>query len=324
MTAEIVGETGTITLVTGGTGFIGSAVARELTEERESVQVLTRNPFTIPRSRRVAGVYYVKGDVFDPPSLEKAMEGCWAVVNATQFDKAPFENPRKGLTYEHIDGEGTERQVEVAKKAGVKRFIYLSGAGTRDGRSEPWFRAKLRAEKAVKESGMNWTIFRPSWIYGPEDRSLNKFATFARFLPFIPLIGMGTEKIQPIFVDDIARIVAKALSMPVTYGQTYDVGGPQELTMREIARIMLKVQEKRRLILPQPKALMKLVATFLQFLPGPPLTPGGVDFVTMEEKVDNTPLLSTFSISLTPLEEGLKTYMGSLNSTPEENQRDAA
>ncbi|HLG20695.1 MAG TPA: complex I NDUFA9 subunit family protein [Bdellovibrionota bacterium] len=323
--SDVTGEAGTVTLVTGGTGFVGSAVVRRLIEGRNMVQVLTRDPFQVPRNRRVAGAYYLKGDIFDPPSLDEGMKGCWAVINATQFDNAPFENPRRGLTYDRIDGEGTERQVEAAKKAGVKRFIYLSGAGTREGRTETWFRAKLRAEKAVRESGLQWTILRPSWIYGPEDRSLNRFALFARIAPVIPIIGSGREKIQPVYVKDIAEIVARALYLPSTHHQTYDVGGPEAMTMKKIVQTMLRVQGKHRLVLPHPKILMKMIATFLQFLPTPPLTPGGIDFVTMEEQVDNTSLLGAIPLRLTPLEEGLRDYLAQFQgSSPPADQRVAA
>lgn len=298
------------TLVTGGTGFLGSEVVRKLVKARETAIVLTRNPTYVPRSRRVPGAFYVKGDVFDPASLEKAMQGCDAVINATQFDNAPFENPKKGLTYERVDGQGTERQVEAAKKAGVERFIYLSGAGTREGRTEPWFRAKLRAEKAVRESGMNWTIFRPSWIYGPEDRSLNKFVSFARFLPFVPLIGTGKEKVQPVYVDDVAYLIVSALNRKDLNEKVFDVGGPQELTMYEITQTLLRVCGKKRFILPQPKALMKMIALFVQFLPGRLLTPDSIDFVTMEEKVDISALKETFGFEPTSLEDGLQNYLG--------------
>lgn len=297
------------TLVTGGTGFIGTHIVRQLLRSRESVRVLTRNPDSLPPSRRVAGTEFYKGDVFDPTSLGAAMHGCDAVVCAVQFENAPFENPAKGQTYERVDGEGTALQVAAAKQAGVKRFIYISGAGTREGRTEPWFKAKAKAEAAVRESGMDWTIFRPSWVYGSEDRSLNKFAMFSRLSPIVPIIGTGKEKIQPVFVDDVARAVALSLNQAKAYGKVLEMGGPETLTMTQIVQTMLLVSKRKRLVFPQPKALMKFIASVVQYLPGRPLTPGGVDFVTMEEKVDNSVLLETLSLSLTPLQDGLKTYL---------------
>ncbi len=299
------------TLVTGGTGFVGSEIVRYLVRGSESVRVLSRSPKKLLRSQRIPGTEFFQGDVFNPPTLEAALAGSDAMINAVQFENAPFENPRRGLTYERVDGEGTERQVEAAKKAGVKRFIYISGAGTREGRREPWFRAKLRAEKAVQESGLQWTIFRPSWIYGPGDRSLNKFAMFARLGPIVPLIGMGKEKIQPLYIMDMAKAVSLALNNSKTFGKILDIGGPESLSMHDIVATLLKVMGKRRIIFPQPKSMMKFIAAFVQFLPGKLrfLTPGGVDFITMEESVDNSALLQLLKLTLTPLEEGLRSYL---------------
>src|SRR5580765_899266 len=192
------------TLVTGGTGFVGSEITQALRRNFETVRVLSRNPFHIPPSRRTPGTEYVKGDIFDDASLKEAIKGCDTLIIASQFDNAPFEDPSKGLTYMRVDGEGTERQIQAAKEAKVSRVLYMSGAGTMEGRVETWFQAKARAEKAVVESGMQYTIFRPSWIYGPEDKSLNKFAFFARISPIIPVIGTGKEKIWPVYVKDVA------------------------------------------------------------------------------------------------------------------------
>src|SRR5258705_9260461 len=107
------------TLVTGGTGFVGSEIVRRLVRESESVRVLSRDPRSLSRRRRIPGTEFFQGDVFDAASLEAAMQGCDALINAVQFENAPFENRRKGLTYERVDGEGTVHQVEAAKKAGI-------------------------------------------------------------------------------------------------------------------------------------------------------------------------------------------------------------
>jgi uncharacterized protein YbjT (DUF2867 family) len=299
------------TLVTGGTGLVGSAIVKHLVRARETVRVLTRDPVHVDPRRRSAGTEFAQGDIFDEASLLKAMEGSTALVIATQFENAPFERPSKGLTYERVDGEGTERQIGAAKKSGITRVIYISGAGVREGRDEPWFRAKAQAEKAVKESGMQWTIFRPSWIYGPTDRSLNKFRMFARLGPVVPVIGTGKERVQPVYVEDVGLAVRLALNSAQAYGKTFDIGGPQSLSMKEIIQTLLDVLGKKRVILPHPKPLMKAIASLTQCLPlgGLRLTPSGIDFLTMEETVDNTALLETLEIQLTPLKEGLQNYL---------------
>lgn len=292
-----------VVLVTGGSGFIGSHVVKRLLAKGHRVAVLSRHA---NRAQTTPGVEWRQGDVSDPASLRAAMAGVDAVVNAVQFPTAPVEIPGKGYTYMQVDGEGTVRQVEAARAAGVKRFIYLSGAGTREGQTYPWFRAKLVAEKAVRESGIPWTIFRPSWVYGPEDRSLNKFATFARLLPFIPVIGDGQTKVSPVFVGDLAEVVADSVASERAVDRVYEVGGPQELTMDEIIRTMLKVMGRRKPLLHNPAWLMKLATAPLTLLPAPPLSPAAVDFVLMEEPVDTTALLRDFPVKLTPLAEGVR------------------
>lgn len=291
-----------VVMVAGGTGFIGSHIVQKLLARGHRVIVLSRNP---PAAGAPAGVEFRRGDVRDAASLRQAMAGLDTLVATVQFPNHPVENPRRGHTYMAVDGEGTERLVAAAKAAGVQRIVYLSGAGTRPGQTAPWFLAKLRAEQAVRESQIPYTIFRPSWVYGPEDKSLNKFVAFARNLPFIPVIGNGKTRVQPVFVDDLAEAVAASVGTPVAANQTYEIGGPQTLTMDEIILTMLQVMGRRKPLVHHPAWFMKLVTAPLAVLPAPPLSPRAVDFVLMEEPVDNTALLRDFGLSLTPLDQGL-------------------
>jgi nucleoside-diphosphate-sugar epimerase len=287
-------------LVAGGTGFLGSHIVQKLVRRGHRVIVLSRSPRNLP-----AGVEGRPGDVRDQASLDAACRGVDVVVGAVQFPNHPVENPRRGYTYVQIDGEGTRRLVKAAQQNGVKRLIYLSGAGTREGQTAPWFRGKLMAEQAVRESGILFTIIRPSWVYGPEDRSLNKFVTFTRFLPFVPVIGNGQTKVQPVYVEDVAEAVARALEVDQAINQTYEIGGPQELTMDQIIQTMLQAMGKRRPLVHHPAWFMKLATLPMTLLPAPPLSPAAVDFVLMEEPVENEPLLRDLGIRLTPLAEGL-------------------
>ena len=222
-------------LVAGGTGFIGSRVVDELLKRGEHrVVVMTRDPHT---SRRTPGVEYVRGDVGDQASLEAATKDIDVVVHSVQFPNHPVENPRKGWTYEQVDGAGTERMVAAAVKNGVRRFVYLSGAGARPGRPQPWFRAKERAERAVTSSGMEYVILQPSWIYGPDDRSMNKFVAFVRWLPIVPVIGSGKEQVQPVYVEDAGLVAAAAVDEPQATNKVFELGSSPPITMdRSCAR----------------------------------------------------------------------------------------
>lgn len=289
-----------VILVAGGTGFLGSHIVRGLLQDGHQVQVLARNPVNLP-----PGVTGRPGDVRDQAQLNQALQSIETLVIAVQFPNAPVENSRRGLTYVKIDGEGTERLVKAAQQNGVKRLIYLSGAGAGEGRQEPWFQAKEIAERAVRTSGIPFTIIRPSWVYGPGDKSLNKFVTFARLLPFVPVIGNGRTRVQPVFVGDVAEAVVRALATPAAIDQIYGLGGPAELTMDEIIRTMLQEMGRRRPLLHNPAWLMKLATAPLTLLPTPPLSPAAVDFVLQEAPVDNGPLLRDLGLRLTPLAQGL-------------------
>jgi uncharacterized protein YbjT (DUF2867 family) len=233
------------------------------------------------------------------------------VVGCQQFPKSPIENARRGHTFEEIDARGTENLVIAAKAVGAKRYVYLSGAGAGPDAQQHWFRAKWRAETAVRDSGLVYTIFRPSWIFGPEDKALNRFLGMSRFLPLVPLIGnAGNQRLQPVFIDDVGRAVAEALVHPTADNQVFDIGGPEVLTMKEIVGAALEVSGRRRLMVSAPRAVMKLAASVLLFMPGRPLTPDAVEFITMDALADPTRAELTLGIKMTPLREALATYLG--------------
>ena len=296
-------------LVAGGTGFLGRSIVAALRFDGHQVRVLTRGPGANPW-RDDRGVTLVEGDVRDAATLGEAVAGCDTVVIAVQFPGHPVEVPKKGLTYDEYDRKGTENLVAAAKKAGVRRLVYLSGVNVGQGRSEEWFVAKERAEAAVTGSGIAYTIIRPSWAYGPRDKTLNKFAMFARLLPFVPLPGPGTAKVQPVHVDDIGLAVARALATPAAENQVIEIGGPQLLSFRQIVRIMLQVMGKHRLVLPTPKPIVKLGAALLYRLPGRLLSPRAVDFVNTDGAADNRALRELLGFTPRPLAEGIS-YLAS-------------
>jgi NADH dehydrogenase len=247
----------------------------------------------------------VTGDVRDAATLGDAFQGVTALVIAVQFPGHPVEVPKKGLTYDEYDRKGTENLVTAAKKAGVTRIVYLSGAGVGEGRAEEWFVAKDAAEAAVVNSGITYTILRPSWVYGPRDKALNKFAFFARTMPVVPLPGPGTAKVQPLHVDDLAEAVVRSLSTPAADNVAIALGGPQLLSFRQIVRTMLQVMGRKRAVLPAPTPLVKLGAAALYRLPGRLLSPRAVDFANAESRVDNRKAREVLGFQPRGLEQGM-------------------
>ena len=249
-------------------------------------------------------------DVRDPESLRAALAGVDELVISLAFPGLPVEQPRKGYTFMEVDAGGTQRLIAAGQQAGVRRVVYLSGAGAGHDAERHWFRAKAVAEDAVRGSGMAWTILRPTWVYGPGDVSLNRFLGFARTLPFVPLTNLGRQQLAPVFVGDVARLAADSLEQDAAVEQVLEVGGPEAMSMREVIGRAMAVAGIRKPIIPGPTPLIKLAAWPMRFLPHPPLSPDAVDFVNQPATVDIEPLLRTMPRTLTPLEAGLATYLG--------------
>jgi len=296
-------------VVSGGTGFIGrEVVSRLLAEGGAEVTVTTRHPERPdPWDGRVRKVQAFAGDAV---SIGKAFTGADTVVHAIQFPNHPVEDPSKGRTYMEVDGHGTEVAVAVAKKLGVRRFVYLSGAGAGRGLPQPWFKAKDLAEKAIRESGMEYGILRPSWIYGPGDHSMNRFVWFCRELPVVPVIGDGRTPVYPAYVKDIAHAVADLARREDARATALDIGGPQRLTMDDVIRTIQEVLGRRRPLVHHPVGLMKVLVKPMALLPSPMLSPGAVDFITQTVEIDTRPALEYFSFPMRPLRAGLDEYLG--------------
>ncbi|MBI5288944.1 MAG: NAD(P)H-binding protein [Chloroflexi bacterium] len=295
-------------LVSGGTGFVGSAIVKELVRRGAKVAVLGRDPEKI-RLRLGPLVEPRSGDVREPGTLAGAMRDIDVVVNAVQFPGSPVENRGKGNTFEEVDLKGTRHQVDAAKQAGVRRFVYISGVGADKDAEKHWFRYKWEAEDYLRRSGLEWVILRPTWVYGPEDVSLNRFLGLGKMLPFIPMFGDGKQDMQPVFIDDVGRVAADCATRPEAANQLFELGGPEVMSMNEVVKTALEAQGKKKGVLHQPAALGKFLGALPSIPPLPPLTADAIDFITNPAVADNTHLQEVLHPALTPLRAGLSTYL---------------
>jgi NADH dehydrogenase len=295
-------------VVAGGTGFLGRHISRALMDAGHDVTVMTRNPGSVASIPELAGAGAVRADVTDPRSLSGTLRGADAVVGAVQFPNHPVEVPRKGLTYDRYDREGTENLLAEASAAGVGHYLYISGANVDPRSDKPWYRAKGRAEESIRASGLKWAILRPSWAYGPEDRALNKFVTIARFSPVVPQLGTAPQRVQPVWVGDIALAACRVFERDA-WGEVYEIGGPDAMTMNEIIHTLLDVMGRRRGILPLPAWLAKAGTAPLRLLPSPPMTPQGIEFAIQEGLVDTTALTERLGVHPIRLRDGLARYL---------------
>jgi NADH dehydrogenase len=169
-------------------------------------------------------------------------------------------------TFENVHARGTENMVAAARQAGIRRFLHMSALGTRANAASRYHQTKWAAEELVRHSGLDFTIFRPSLICGPQDQFINLFARLIRFLPVVPLIGSPQARFQPVPVEAVASAFVRSLGEPKSVGQTYDLCGPETLTLSEIMDRILDVLQRRRVKLQVPPSLARCQAVLLEFL----------------------------------------------------------
>lgn len=250
-------------LVTGGTGFVGREVVRQLHAAGHTPRLLVRSviPPVVTELASRFGAEVFTGNVLDVPPLQLAMRDCDAVIHLVGIISEVGEQ-----TFENIHVRGTRDVVRAAQAVGVKRFVHMSALGTRPGAASRYHQSKWSAEEFVRGSGLAWTIFRPSIIYGPADGFVNLFARMAKFSPVVPLIGGGVTKFQPISVENVARAFVAALGEPASVHQTFDLVGEEVLSLRQIVEAVLHVTNRRRLKLPLPFAVANLQAAVAEIL----------------------------------------------------------
>ncbi len=251
--------------VTGGTGFIGREVVRQLRGAGHDISCLVRDP-NDPRARALAGregARLAPGNLMDPASLTPLLRGHDAVIHLVGI----ISQTRK-RTYESAHVRATAALVQAARSAGIRRWVQMSALGTRPDAASLYHQTKWRAEEEVRAGSFDLTVFRPSIVYGPEDLFVNLFAKMARWLPFIPVMGGGLGTFQPVPVETVAECFCRCLDQPFASGQTYDVGGREILTLVQIIDQILHVCGRKRLKLFIPVWAARPLAAFLEVVCG--------------------------------------------------------
>ncbi|MFW6436078.1 MAG: complex I NDUFA9 subunit family protein [Halococcoides sp.] len=248
-------------LVAGGDGFIGRHLCAELADRDHDVAALARDP---DPSVLPDGVETVAADVTDPSSVEPAAEGRDAIVNLVAL--SPLRTPRGGsAAHERVHVGGTETLLAAAAAANVPRFVQMSALGADPDGPTAYLRAKGRAETAVRESDRDWVIVRPSVVFGAGDEFL---AFTKRITPpgLAPLPGGGRTQFQPIWVEDLAAILADCVLDEDRAGEIYEIGGPERLSLAALARLL-----RRTRVVPVPMALAKIGLSIAEAVPGAPM-----------------------------------------------------
>jgi uncharacterized protein YbjT (DUF2867 family) len=299
-------ENDRIIAIAGGSGFIGRAIVRRIAAiSGLTVRVLTRDPEKARARIAFDGkVDFVAADINDPARLATALAGADTIVNAVQFDGYPIEQPSRGLTFNRVDYGGTVALIAAAKAASVTNFIYISGAAADERSVNPAFRAKGRAERALRDAGLAFTILRPSLVYGPEDRVVNRLAKAIRMMPVMVVPGNGQQKLQPLLVDDLAACVALAIGGRGHNG-IYEVGGRDAMTFDELVRLVMEITRHRRPIVHLPESMLLIAGAVAEKLPGALFSRDAVAFMVADNDCDIQPLMAEFGLALTPARDGL-------------------
>ena len=291
----------TLVTVFGGSGFVGRSVVRALAKRDYRIRVAVRRPELAGHLQplgKVGQIHAVQANLRYPASVAAAMRDSQVAINLVGILTAGGAQ-----SFDAVQAKGAATIAQAAAAAGA-RMVHVSAIGADENSLSGYARSKAAGEKAVLAAVPSATILRPSVVFGPEDQFTNRFAALARMSPMLPLIGGGLTKMQPVYVGDVATAVADVVDGKAKAGATYELGGPEVLTMRKIMEVILAITERNRMLVSLPFGLAKLQALFLQFAPGGlKLTPDQVELLRSDNVVSDaakTAGLTLEGLEITP------------------------
>jgi uncharacterized protein YbjT (DUF2867 family) len=293
-------------LVTGASGLVGRATCAALSARGWKLRALIRDPAKAAARLAHLDVEFRVGDIRDASSLDRALEGAGTVIHL-----AAIAIERKGESYESTNTNATLKLVDAATRAGATRFVHMSQNGAASGSPYSFLRSKGLAEDTVTASTLEWTVLRPSVIFGPADEFVNVLARLALLSPLVfPLPDGGKACFQPIAVSDVASAVAAVLEKKASIRQSYALGGPEPLSLKEMAERILDAIEVRRVLVPVPVAILRPVVAVLQrVLPNPPVTSSLLDLLAVDNTVADNAIETELGVSPTRFDSTSLAYL---------------
>ncbi len=290
--------------VLGSSGFIGAHLTLFLLQMGYRLSLLHHKAdpdYVSPRGQ----IESVQGSINDKDALVRCFGGCTQVYHLVGIIAET-----RTKTFRKTVAEGTKAVIDAAKEAGVEKIFYLSALGASQDAQTDYFRTKWEAEQVVIESGLDYSIFRPSIAYGVRDKFINKIASMVKYSPVIPVLGDGEYRLQPVYVEELAAVMAHASRLDRTNGKIYEVGGPEQLTYLEILDIIKRVLGRKRLTAHVPISWAKIAAAVMEKILKPaPLTRDQIHMLKKESICDHTIVEKEFGVTFSRLEMQLQKYL---------------
>jgi uncharacterized protein YbjT (DUF2867 family) len=309
MTAKTISDT--LVTVYGGSGFLGRHVVRALAQRGYRIRVAVRRPELANHLQplgRVGQIHAVQANIRDKASVAVAARDASVLLNLVGI---LFQRGRQ--RFDAVHTQGADRVAQTARTLGA-RMVHVSAIGADENSTSLYARSKAAAERLVRDAQPTAVIMRPSILFGPEDDFFNRFAAMARMSPALPLVGGGHTRFQPVFVGDVAAAIADAVDGKARSGTTYELGGPEVHTFKELMQFVLKTIERKRLLVSIPFFVARLQAGILQFMPKPLLTPDQVEQLRVDNVVSDAAkserrTLQDFGVEPEPMEAIVPTYL---------------
>lgn len=291
--------------IIGGSGFIGSQIAANLADCNREIIIPTRR-----RERHKEAVILlintqmIEADLRDDAVLRHVLQGCDAVINATGI----LHGSRSEFDYCHV--ELPSRLLAACKDLNIRRFIHISTLGADVHAPSNYLETKAHGEQLVRDSDLDWTIFRPSAVFGDGDDFLCKFAKLLNLFPMLPLAGAET-KLQPVWVQDLAKAIVNVLGNPASFQKTYDMVGPDRMTLREVAQFVGKLTGNSRPIIALSPGMAMFQATVLQLVPGTPLLSFDSVRTLMRDSISDETIAAELQVTPSSMFAIAPQYLGS-------------
>ena len=297
-----------IATIFGASGFIGRHLIRRLTKKDFQIIAATRSPYLHGYLKPLGNPGQIdleKVNLFDEERLRTLIKSSDVVINLVGI---LYETKKQ--KFEDIHAKFTDLLSKLCSELNIKKLVHISALGINETVSSQYMQSKLKGEKNIINNFDRSVILRPSFIFGPEDRFFNQFASLAEFFPVLPLIGGGLTYFQPIYVEDIAKSIVVVSEKEEINNSIYELGGPQTFTFKELMKILLKQIKKKRFLVPIPYSFAKFQAKILQLLPKPPLTTDQVEMLKYDNIVTNNyPKIKDLKINPKTIESVLPNYI---------------